>query len=321
MQSKHFFLYGVTILLSYLFFAHTDATYTLAISGSLNMGHVSDFYDYNSMQIGFASYLPTIYGIMATWNEPLVWIHLIDPSKIQAWAIYYPKVKMSFYEYFIFVSWYKLLLIFFTLATASYIKKISIFIAPKTVNESYVLFITSPFVLFSTLIFSGYDIFSVFFSTIGFYYYLKKDLIKFSLLFSIAITCKFFPLIIFFPLLLLSEKKIISLIKYSAISLSITIILIFIYAKNLTLLSSIFHVAGDKLISGKLSYLKLTALIGYFFLCLGCYINKNRNFKLHIRNSILTAYTSYCLFFYCYKMAPPMDIGIDAIYDSFMALH
>jgi len=68
MQSKNIFLYLFTVIISYLFFTHTDATYTLAISNSLNIGHVADFYDYNAKQIGFASYLPTIYALMAFWD-------------------------------------------------------------------------------------------------------------------------------------------------------------------------------------------------------------------------------------------------------------
>ena len=143
MQSKNIFLYLFTVIISYLFFTHTDATYTLAIANSLNIGHVTDFYDYNASQIGFASYLPSIYAFVASWNEPLVWLGLIDPLKIQAWAIDYPKVKMSFYEYFIFVGWYKLLLILFAIGTANYIKKISNLFTPKTGNESYIFFITS----------------------------------------------------------------------------------------------------------------------------------------------------------------------------------
>jgi hypothetical protein len=304
MQSKNIFLYLFTVIISYLFFTHTDATYTLAISNSLNIGHVADFYDYNAKQIGFASYLPTIYALMASWNEPLVWFGLIDPLKIQAWAIDYPKVKMSFYEYFIFVGWYKLLLIIFAIGTANYIKKISNHFSPKTGNESYIFFITSPFTLFSILIFSGYDIFAVFFSTAGFYYYLRKDLLKFSLLFSIAITCKFFPLVIFFPLLLLSEKKFFPIIKYSAISVFTSLFLILIYTKNVTLLSSIFHVANDKLISGKLSYLKLAALIGYLLLCLRCYVSEKHNSQSHIKKSISAAYAGYCLLFFAIKWHP-----------------
>jgi uncharacterized membrane protein len=81
------------------------------------------------------------------------------------------------------------------------------------------IFASSPIAVFAVFIFGQYDIIGIFFTMLGFYYYVKDNRLRFSLFFSLAISVKYFALIPFLPLLLLKEKRILPLLKYILISL------------------------------------------------------------------------------------------------------
>lgn len=183
---------------SFLLFQQSDLCYTATPAVSLLNGHIFDFYDYNANFPGATNYMPSIYIIFAIWNIPLRLLGIVTEP-------------MSHYDLStVATMWYKILPATMYLITAYIIYKILINIgfSEKRSKLGSILFLTMPVAFFSQFIFGQTDIFTVFFMLLGLYYYFQNDNKKFILFFGIACTFKYFPLYIFFPLLLLKEKRI-----------------------------------------------------------------------------------------------------------------
>lgn len=86
------------------------------------------------------------------------------------------------------------------------------------------LYLSSMLLVFSTVGFSQLDIFYILFILWALIFYVQQKYLKFSLVMSIAIMLKMFPVLIFVPLILLVEKRVLHIIKYMAAGLSSTII-------------------------------------------------------------------------------------------------
>lgn len=191
-----------TIVICFLFFLQQDLIHTATSSYAYLQGHIFDFYEYNKMLLGGNDYLPTLYVIFSIWNMP---IHFLDLTSLQTLSHFQLDLATPFE-----IAWWKTLLAFFYAGSTILIYKIAHLIqSPYKIKPSLIstVFATSPFVIFAVFIFSGYDVISVFFTLLGFYYYLKKDIKRFILFFAIAISCKYFAAIIFFPLILMIEKR------------------------------------------------------------------------------------------------------------------
>jgi hypothetical protein len=267
-------------------------------------GHIGNFYDFNKAYIGETSYLPTIYIAIAIWNIPALLLGLIDPEKIQTWITQFPSAQISQFDYAVLVGWYKCMLLFLAGVTAYYLKKINSMALSTKTSKSDLIFITSPITIFSVFVFSGYDILSVAFCMIAFYYHLKNNLLKFSLFFSLAITCKFFAILLFTPLLLLNEKRFFYLLKYSIIAISLIIFYILIYKNNLSFIESIFHVVKQKILSSNIHLLKMISLIAYIYICINAYLYKKNSFNEFLKKSLYVSYFSYFLLFIAFKWHP-----------------
>ena len=77
-----------------------------------------------------------------------------------------------------------------------------------------ILFITSNFFMSSVILMSAYDIVALYFAIIGLDYYFKGNTKKFTICFMFAIPLKFLALLIFIPLVLLREKRILKIAGY-----------------------------------------------------------------------------------------------------------
>jgi Gpi18-like mannosyltransferase len=205
-----------------MFSQHVDLFHTSSSSYAYLNGHITDFYDYNKPLVDGNDYLPIIYAIFAIWNLPLKLFGLTHNVAATGVMLSIPEL-----------IWTKLLLVIFYFASAFVIYKISKQITNNVDNSKIVsiIFATSPIAIFAVFIFGQYDIIGVFFTMLGFYYYVKNDYLKFSIFFSFAISLKFFPLLIFIPLILLVEKRILHILKYGIISLSATILQIITYLR------------------------------------------------------------------------------------------
>jgi hypothetical protein len=227
----------------YVLFQQTDLFHTSSTSYGYLNGHVTDFYDYNNQLVsGWEYYLPLIYALFAIWNIPLKLFGLMHDVATSGITLSIPEL-----------AWSKLLIVIFYFATAYVIFLIAKSISGQSQKAKYVavIFATSPIAIFGSFMMGEYDIISVFFSMLGFYFYIRRDYLKFSLCFSLAISFKMFPLVIFIPLLLLVEKRLLHMLKYGLVALAATLLQIALYYNNSAFRSSFFTVA-----SGRLSFLE-----------------------------------------------------------------
>jgi hypothetical protein len=210
LSDKNLSIFILCLVLFFLLFQQVDLFHTATSSYAYLKGHFLDFYDYNKRYIGNDDYLPILYLILAIWNIPLCILGLSSSPETSVfnWPYFLPST-------FIEIAWWKLILLLFYLATIYIFFKISNLIDARKNIKLHItsLYATSPLVIFSVIIFGGYDIFSVFFTLLGFFFYLKKQINKFLLFFSIAICFKYFALIIFLPLILIYEKRPLYLLK------------------------------------------------------------------------------------------------------------
>ena len=303
--SKHsvWVLYALTLLICFLFFSHTDPIYTISASFSYLNDHISDFYDYNSKSIGEVVYLPTVYGLISAWFLPFKWFSSVNFTDLQNFLSNTPLNQLHGFRYAWILIWYKLLLILFSYLTYKVFKKTSVLI-PKNNIQNELLLITSPFAIFSVLIFSGYDIFGVFFTALGLYYYLKKDFFKFALAFSLAISCKFFAVIIFIPLLLLVEKNFVRLSLYFLLAIGLCAFYFLLYVSNESFLDNVLLIAKQKTNSDSLFSIKYLCGLIYLIICFYAYQLKKLTYYHFIKNAIFISYISYLLIFFAVKWHP-----------------
>ena len=207
----NFILFFFFLLIFFLFFQQVDLFATATSSYAYLRGHIFDFYDYNKAYVGSCDYLPLLYVIFAIWNIPLYILGFSSSPEttVFIWPYF---ISSTFVE----IAWWKLILLLVYLATVYIFFKISNLISPRKNIKLHItaVYATSPLVIFSAIIFGGYDVFSVFFTLLGLYFYLKKEINKFLLFFSIAICFKYFALIIFLPLILIYEKRPLYILKF-----------------------------------------------------------------------------------------------------------
>ncbi len=154
-----------------------------------------------------AAYPVTIYVIFAFWSIPIAVIR-----KLFATDIFSPGI----------ILWYKFLLVIFSAGALLKLKNILELagISKERISFLSYVFATSLFFVLPTLVMAQYDIFTVFFMLWGIEAFLKgSNKIKWMLLFGIAITFKSFALLVFIPMVLLTEKRILRCISKLALGL------------------------------------------------------------------------------------------------------
>ena len=169
--------------------------------------HFTDFYKASYEQSGgyYANYLPSTFIAYAIWNLPLYL------------AGHVPEAILT--NSFINNMWYKLLPVILYYVTAHFMYKIGMEagFGEKKSRLCKFAFLVFPIGVFSQFIFSQYDIFTVFFMVLGLYYFLKGKMWRFALLFGVATTFKYHAVLYFLVLLVLKEKKIRDILKYTVV--------------------------------------------------------------------------------------------------------
>ena len=203
-------LFGVLALFCYVSFAHEDLFLTGNRSWMLYESSFFDFYDVLHEWTGDygANYMFSTFLLYAIWILPLKLLGFQPPPTVTQ-------------DRLIYVMWYKLLPVLFYLASAYLIYRIALELGlnGRRAKVCMFSFLTMPVALFSQFIFSQYDVFAVFFVLLGMYFYYRgqaKDKWLFCLFFGIAVTFKYFALLIFFVLLLLEEKRVRMVLARSA---------------------------------------------------------------------------------------------------------
>ncbi len=185
----------------FLSFQQSDLMHTGGSSIAYLNGHFLDFYEYNLPFMRVNNYLPSSYILFAIWNLP---IYLLGLVKL-------PGRSFSFFV----TMWFKTLPALFYLFSALVLYKIGLQMQlgnKKSKLMSYI-FLTTPLAFFSQYIFGQYDILTVFFVLLGVLAAFKDQRIKSAVCFGVAVTFKYFALLIFIPLLLLREKNILKIIR------------------------------------------------------------------------------------------------------------
>jgi hypothetical protein len=255
-----FAIYFLFLIACILLFNQGDLTHTALSSYAYLNGHFLSFYDYNKTNMGGNDYLPILYFLFAVWNIPLKLSNLTNGFSPQS-------IEIIWWKLFIATAFFASVYLTHKIST-SYIKNVD----RKILSPASLLFATSPIAIFSAFIFSGYDILGIFFTLMGFYFYLKKDYTKFSWLFSLAIGFKFFAFVIFLPLILFAEKRVSHLFKYLLIGLSVTFLQIAFYWHSDIFRGEIFNLVRGKA-GGALNH-GLIYLGMYIFLCAILYFKK-----------------------------------------------
>ncbi|MFA5200635.1 MAG: hypothetical protein WC442_07045 [Candidatus Omnitrophota bacterium] len=224
------FFYFLTLIFCYFVFNHADILSPAGSSFTYLSGHVKDFYGANSKDF-VNNYLPSSYILFAVWNLPLRLLGVIGTSAVDA-------------GYLIF--WYKLLPTLFLAASGLWMYRIGRVIGLSGENSRLMtmLWLSSPILFFGQFIFGQIDIFTVFFTLIGFYYLLQKKTGLFIFFFSISFTFKYFPLFIFVPLLLLVEKRPLRLFIYLFLALVPVGAETLFYGNSLDFVSKVVGFAG-----------------------------------------------------------------------------
>lgn len=246
-----YFLGGIILLLILFGELYYDflVTYRAGINFwyALFEGHPLSFYSRvaeigggtpNREALSGAAYDFTIYFFFAVWNFP-------------AW-LYERFAGIPAESNLLCLMWGKMMLPVLALLTARGMKRILEFVVRDEEDTAEMLFAYSfSGILALACYFLGqYDIIGVLFAVWGVYYFLKGDYRRFYLFFSVAITCKYFAILLFLCLVLLHEKRILYIIRNVAGGCWLVIA-----EKLLFSLDNSGEVVGTDLLSTRVSYL------------------------------------------------------------------
>ena len=285
--------YVVIAVACFFLFVQVDIFHTTASSFAYLNGHIKDFYTYNQVYFVRNDYLPILYSIFAIWNIPLQFFHGLSSVDIVGQNI-------SVLELF----WQKVLLSSAYIASAVVLFRITKQqkIATKNAVQVLLVYLSSVPAFFSVFIFSGYDILGVLFTLCAYYFYLRSSLYTCAIFFAIAISFKYFALIIFIPLMLLQQKNIFKLSVLFLIGLSLVALQIGLYWHEEVFRSSFAHLFLEKLASSSSdlgwSIRKYLALICYAALCAYSYFGLQINAADLLRRSVFVVIAAYFLMFF-----------------------
>ncbi len=211
---KMFFISA--FVLSFFFMSHPDlwetANHSYVFLESVFSGEFLNFYEFcaahnNSYYyINVANYNIFMYILFGLWELPVFLFNKI--------------MGLALNEVFIWF-WAKALCAVFFVGCGYMVRLIGVQLGFSENKARYaaMFFLFNPIAFFSPMAMGQYDVLCLFFTLWALVYYLRDDMKKFSIVMGISFVYKFFSLMIFVPLLLLKEKKILNLIKYGLTSL------------------------------------------------------------------------------------------------------
>lgn len=289
------------------------ATYDhgIAFLDCLFSGKPLDFYlcsGDNAIYGSTAIYFITLYIIFAIWNIPC-WI-----------AIHIFGIEMNSVACLL---WARGLLVVCIVGSAIVLNKILKEIECKDSGFWIYIYCTSLFVMMPALAIGQYDIIGVFITLLGVLNYAKEEKIslKTLVIFSFAISLKFFALFIFIPAVLLKEKRIIYIIRNIVAGFGVTVITMAPYILNHSYMtiSSEFNegmfgrMLSVTLPSGLYSGISLFFVV-FFAMCIIAYCLKVENEKEFINHLSWLAVMFYLGFFLFVDLAHPFWIIIMSPY-------
>ena len=214
---------------SHLVFQQGDIIHTGGASFGYLDGHIRDFYSYTDQTVGGCAYMPTTYILFAIWNIPLKLLGL--------------KTVSSMDHTYIVKLWYTGLPILCYVGIAVIMFKLALemgFGEKKSRVAAYA-FAASPIAFFSQFIFGQYDSITLFFVMLGTLFFFRDRTFGFVASFAVAVTCKYYALLIFLPMLLLKEKKVWRIIAQGAGFMSLFILEFVFYLQDRSMAG---HITG-----------------------------------------------------------------------------
>lgn len=233
---------GILLVICFFSFCHGDIVVT-GNRGFLYHTNFLDFYDacYEWTNDLGANYLPSTFILFAIWNLPLRLL-----GRVPADVLFNSSIN---------TMWFKLLpvIIFFLASMVVYKIALTAGMGETKAKLCKYAFLVSPVAVFCQFIFSQYDIFTIVFILLGFYYYLKGDRKKFILFFGIAATFKYQALVYFVILLALVEKRIIRIITDTVLTLIPLVIEMALYYPSEGFRNSVLGFGALSYVNGGLS--------------------------------------------------------------------
>lgn len=263
-------------------------------------GKITHFYEYawnvakdggycgGGIERDAASYSPIVYLFLGILILP---IYIIDKC-------------LGTNSIMLMESWVRLLMVVATFITGKLLTKtFSKYSNSKKSNDILLYVVTSPIFFLSVLIKNQYDIIGAILVLLAFNYFVENKMYKFSGIIAIAMGFKFFPLIAFFPLLFLREKKLSRIAIFSAIAVAPYSIMMFMVKLLDPGYSVISYVVDD--FAGKLTpenslsptvHISL-AIVVYCVICVVSYLVKLEDKHSYFYWGVRIAFIAYIMFF------------------------
>lgn len=237
------------------------------------------FYTYNHVQavqqqeLGLlacdAMYDFPLYLIMAVWDLPLWMINKLSGIDVAAtwWGILYGKM--------LFVA--------FAYVGALIIEKICLLLGVAKYKAEWapIIYMTSLITISSVYIIGQCDSIGIVFILAGTYYYLKDDWKRFLICFSIAISMKFFAVLVFAVLLVAREKRVLYIIGNMVAGVSVTLLSRLLFSTESTVGNAVKDDFSSNMLQvimqNKMPFVNGAIPVSVFLVCLVigvCYLQK-----------------------------------------------
>ncbi len=213
---KHYILLAAVAAAAFFLFVHVDvvetANHSWQLLKSTFNGRFFEFYNdvvargTDLYYINYAHYNIAFYLIFALAELPVFIVCSIFGLAPPATLLY-------------FVG--KLVATAFFAGCLPLVARIARLLGASALDAEYAALFTAlwPPAFFSVLVMGQYDSICLFFTLLGLYFWLQKKYWVSALWFGAGAACKFFPLMIFIALVLLSHKRVFDILKYLLISL------------------------------------------------------------------------------------------------------
>ena len=208
--------FSLAALVSFFFMSHPDlwetANHSYVFLECLFSGQFIDFYNVVAAHnngyyyINGANYNVFIYIIFALWELPVFLFNRIaDLPLVESFIILWAKAVCA--GFFAGCGYMVMRLA----------QKLGLTKERAMLTAAFFLF--NPVAFFSPMVMGQYDTLCLFFTLWALCFYLDGNYTKFSLVIGVGVVCKFFALLIFVPLILLAEKRLLKIVKYGIISM------------------------------------------------------------------------------------------------------
>lgn len=291
----------VTLILPLISFMYMDTDSiircSIDVGKSIFDGEFWDFYayservSYQKLMGHLPSYDIVFYITVAIWQLPIAIIEYVTGE-----ALRFNLAAMIYSKLFLMVC---------LLAATWMVRKIALELRISKKNATWAAFMfMSSGMMYSYVCITGqYDIMGVFFCLVGVYFYIKNDMLKFALMFALAIQYKFFAIFIFFPLILLRVKNIWRVISYLILPAA-TVILF-----KLPFLNDGQAIAGkneidagmvERLFGNTLTIFETEvplSLLAFGGVCIWCFFNDDKKFRGGVRSNLRSVFVAFCTVF------------------------